>query len=65
MNSVGIMVSRIIKTRGNEIAKHACADSKNVGMIKGRTVVQPVDEDRVEWTHARLCIHDFRINSSW
>ena len=44
---VEIMESRITKRRGNEIARHACADSKNVGMIERRTVVQPVDADRV------------------
>ena len=62
---VGIVVSRIKKRRGNKIARHACADSKNVGMIEGQTVVQPVDADRVEWIHARLYIHDFCINNSW
>ena len=46
------MESRLTKTRGNEIARHACADPKNVGMIEGRTVVQPVDADRVRWIHA-------------
>ena len=51
--SVGIMESRITKRRGNEIARHACADSKNVGMIEGQTVGQPVDADRVWWIHAQ------------